>query len=201
MENIIEEYYKNNAQKLRKIVFKILRKFGGISEKDYDDFYSLANEVFAISIKSFDPNKCGFDGFLRSNLTKRIITEIRDRNRGKRSNTKVNRNEDGEITYKFLPDLSLDAPLITCNESEGNITIEDIIVDDFNMYEAIWGESKTIKYERYLAALPKRARKIADLLGNSHTPSEIKTLLHITDKQYSEAMYCIKASEYISLLY
>ena len=50
-DKILDGYYKDNAQKLRAIVDKLLRDFGGISQKDYDDFYSLANAVFAGALK------------------------------------------------------------------------------------------------------------------------------------------------------
>ena len=39
MDQIIFAYYADNAQKLRRIVDKILFKFGGLSNKDVDDFY------------------------------------------------------------------------------------------------------------------------------------------------------------------
>ena len=43
---LLEEYYAQNAKKIRNMVDKILSGFGGVTQKDYDDFYSLANEVF-----------------------------------------------------------------------------------------------------------------------------------------------------------
>lgn len=42
---LLEEYYAQNAKKIRNMVDKILSGFGGVTQKDYDDFYSLANEV------------------------------------------------------------------------------------------------------------------------------------------------------------
>ena len=65
--NILDLYYADNAKKLRNTVDKILFKFGGLSNKDKDDFYSLANEVFVDVIKRYDRTK-SFDGFLYSCL-------------------------------------------------------------------------------------------------------------------------------------
>ena len=79
-DKILDGYYKDNAQKLRAIVDKLLRDFGGISQKDYDDFYSLANAVFAGALKQYDAAR-DFDGFLYSCLSNRIKTEITRRNR------------------------------------------------------------------------------------------------------------------------
>ena len=46
MEQILTGYYEDNGRKLRGTVNQILSGFGGIWDKDMDDFYSLANEVF-----------------------------------------------------------------------------------------------------------------------------------------------------------
>ena len=51
MEQILHAYYDDNAKKLHRVVDRILLKYGGVPEKDLDDFYSLANEVFADAIK------------------------------------------------------------------------------------------------------------------------------------------------------
>ena len=51
MEELLEAYYADNAKKLRRLVDKILSKFGGLSDKDRDDFYSLANEVFVDAMR------------------------------------------------------------------------------------------------------------------------------------------------------
>lgn len=83
MEQILVTYYSNNAKKLHNTVDKILLKFGGISGKDVDDFYSLANEVFVDVMRRYDGTQ-SFDGFLYSCLLNKIKTEITRRNREKR---------------------------------------------------------------------------------------------------------------------
>ena len=83
MEQILITYYAENAKKLHKIVDKILLKFGGLSNKDLDDFYSLANEVFVDVMKRYDKSQ-SFDVFLYSCLSNKIKTEITKRNREKR---------------------------------------------------------------------------------------------------------------------
>ena len=83
MESVILEYYDKNGRRLRKIVNNILARFGGISQKDYDDFYSLANEVFVEAMRKYD-DSCKFDTYLFSCLTNQIKTEMTRRNRRKR---------------------------------------------------------------------------------------------------------------------
>ena len=59
-KSILEDYYSDNARKLHKVVDKILVKFGGLSDKDMDDFYSLANEVFVDVMKRYDDKGCRY---------------------------------------------------------------------------------------------------------------------------------------------
>ena len=83
LQPYINTYYADNARKLHKVVDKILFKFGGLSNKDMDDFYSLANEVFVQAMRRYDHTQ-SFDGFLYSCLSNKIMTEITRRNREKR---------------------------------------------------------------------------------------------------------------------
>ena len=87
MEHIVNLYYADNAKKLHGMVDKILLKFGGISNKDKDDFYSLANEVFMYAVRDYDKSQ-SFDRFLYSCLYKKFCTEMTSRKRDKRC-TKV----------------------------------------------------------------------------------------------------------------
>ncbi|RKI35558.1 hypothetical protein D7V96_26800, partial [bacterium D16-59] len=75
MEQIINSYYADNAKKLHRIVDRILLKFGGLSDKDKDDFYSLANEVFVDALGRYDGVQ-PFDGFLYVCLSNKIMSEI-----------------------------------------------------------------------------------------------------------------------------
>lgn len=59
--DILDAYYADDAKKLHRMVDKILCKFGGLSSKDTDDFYSLANEVFVNVLKRYDHGQ-SFDG-------------------------------------------------------------------------------------------------------------------------------------------
>ena len=54
---ILDTYYTDNARKLHRVVDRILSKFGGLNYKDMDDFYSLANEVFADVIRKYDDSQ------------------------------------------------------------------------------------------------------------------------------------------------
>ena len=43
---ILDTYYSDNAKKLHNTVDKILLKFGGLSNKDLDDFYFFIGLLF-----------------------------------------------------------------------------------------------------------------------------------------------------------
>ncbi|MDE7062137.1 MAG: hypothetical protein K2O73_02705, partial [Lachnospiraceae bacterium] len=83
MEAVLTTYYADNARKLHRMVDKILLKFGGLSDKDMDDFYSLANEVFVDVMRRYDHAQ-PFEVFLYSCLSNRIKTEMTRRHREKR---------------------------------------------------------------------------------------------------------------------
>ena len=95
-KSILEDYYSDNARKLHRTVDKILRRFGGLSDKDMDDFYSLANEVFVDAMRRYD-NEQSFDGFLYSCLSNKVMTEITRRNREKRKADRLSTSLDAAV--------------------------------------------------------------------------------------------------------
>ena len=81
----LEEYCDNEMKKLNQLCYPILIKIGGLSEKDYEDFYSIALDALTDSVIRFNDSKnCQFKTFLIGNIKRKFITEIRDRNRYKR---------------------------------------------------------------------------------------------------------------------
>ena len=130
-DNLLEEYYTQNARKLRRMVDRILRRFSGISQKDYDDFYSLANEVFTGALRRFDGTQ-SFEGFLYACLFNRIKTEFTKRNREKRKTD--------------TQSVSLDTPV-----GDGESVLGDMLESDFNM------EAELEKKEYMDRAVPGRA--------------------------------------------
>ena len=90
IDQILFMYCDNNMAKLKRICQPMIVKIGGISNKDYDDFYSIALDVLNDTALRYDEDKeCNFDGFLASNIKRKFNTEIRDRNRGKRIPAKM----------------------------------------------------------------------------------------------------------------
>lgn len=183
MEQILNSYYADNARKLLRVVDRILFKFGGLSYKDRDDFYSLANEVFADVLRRYDDSK-SFDGFLYSCLSNKIMTEMTRRNRQKRQADRMA--------------VSIDAPL---GDEDGN-TLGELIADSFNMEAEIFGEVDmlALKLERYMERLSRRQKKVLELLAFCYRVEEIRRMLHMTQREYEDALECIRSYENIKIL-
>lgn len=184
MDEILCAYYADNAKRLHKIVDGILLQFGGLSDKDKDDFYSLANEVFVNVMRKYD-DKQPFENFLYSCLARKIKAEITRRNRYKRKTDMLS--------------ISIDMPV----GGKEDRMIADILVADFDMDKAIFGEdgAESTKIEKYLGQLTKRQRKIVELLMDSYGAGEIQKMLCMTKREYADAMSGIHAYENISVLF
>ena len=184
-DKILDGYYKDNAQKLRAIVDKLLRDFGGISQKDYDDFYSLANAVFAGALKQYDAAR-DFDGFLYSCLSNRIKTEITRRNRIKRR---------ADMTA-----ISIDTPI----GGESGATIGDTLQSEFDITKEIDRETglfRDDKVVRYLDRIPVRTRQILEMKMESISASDIKKILKLSDKDYERSYRQARFFDYMSILF
>jgi len=185
MERILITYYANNARKLHKVVDKILLKFGGLTDKDLDDFYSLANEVFTDVMRRYDDSQ-SFDAFLYSCLLNKIKTEITRRNREKRKADRMS--------------ISIDTPV---GDSE-NSTIGDMICDDFSIEKEIFeknDEGYSRKMLLYLSKLSDLQKEVLRLNIAGYLPNEIREELHITDKQYNDCQTAIHSYRNVSVLF
>lgn len=183
---ILETYYADNARKLHRTVDKILSKFGGLSDKDRDDFYSLANEVFVHALKRYDYLR-SFDGFLYSCLSNKIKTDITKRNRWKRRADRMS--------------VSLDA---VSGGGDGNSLLE-FTASDFDTFEEVIRRQGNGRYhdkvQRYLARLSNQQVNILNLLIDGYRPNEIQRLLEITPGQYADDMQTMRSYENIKILF
>lgn len=185
MDQVLNTYYVNNAKKLHSTVDKILLKFGGLSNKDLDDFYSLANEVFVDVLRRYDGSQ-SFDGFLYFCLSNKIKTEITRRNREKR---KVDRMS-----------IPIDAPI----GDDENSTVGDMIADDFNIEKEIFDKKEEGYSKRmllYLSKLSNIQKEILRLNIAGYLPNEIREELHISEKEYADCYAAIHSYRNVSLLF
>lgn len=183
----INGYYADNAKKLHRMVDKILVKFGGLSNKDLDDFYSLANEVFVDVLKRYDGIQ-PFDGFLYACLSNKIMTEITKRNREKRKADRMA--------------VSLDA----VSGDDEDCCLLDFMASDFDTFdEAVKsqenGQYQDNKVQMYISRLSDRQVNILNLLVDGFRPNEIRRILEISPKEYTADMQIMRSYENVKILF
>lgn len=184
MEQILALYYADNAKRLHGMVDRLVLKFGGLSDKDMDDFYSLANEVFVDVMKKHDSLQ-SFDRLLYACLSNRIKTEITKRNREKRKADRMA--------------VSLDTLI---NEEE-NAALEELLADSFNVEEIVFEKNEEGYSNRMLAYLDKLSglqKKVLKLMTEGYLPHEIKQELHLSEKQYTNCNAAIHSYRNVSVL-
>ena len=161
MEQILNDYYADNAKKLHSVVDKIIcKKYGGKTDKDMSEFYSVATDVFAdiLTRNRYDSSKGDFDGFLYGALDLAIIDEFKRQNRDKRK-AKIEVEIDGEVKRVPVQDVYLYAPI---GEDE-NSTIGDTLSDQRGVEDIFFEESEEYfspKIELYLSKLSNLQREV-----------------------------------------
>ena len=184
MKSIVDSYFTDNAKQLYSMVDKILFKLHFV-DVDKNDFYSLSNEVFMYAVRDYDLTK-SFDGFLYSCLYKKFCSEMTRRNREKRKADRMS--------------ISIDTPI---GDDESS-TIGDMIAGNFTIEKELFEKEKREEWRRevkeYLNGLSPLQRKIAFLLSDDNTPSEICEELHITIKHFENSVKRILSDEKIKPL-
>ncbi|MDE6364302.1 MAG: hypothetical protein K2L86_08585 [Lachnospiraceae bacterium] len=183
---ILDDYYADNARKLHRVVDRILSKFGGLTYKDTDDFYSLANEVFADVIKRYDCEQ-SFDGFLYSCLSYKIMSEITKRNREKRKADRLS--------------ISLEAT----NDKGKDYSLLDCIPSDFDTFEEASKRQENGHYcnkvQQYISKLSNQQVNILNLLIDGYKPFEIRRILEMSPKEYENNMQIMRCYENVRVLF
>ena len=184
MQQIINEYYQDNAKKLRGIVDKILFKLK-FHDVDNEDFYSLANEIFVDVLKRYDASK-DFNGFLYSCLVNKFKTEMTRRNRYKRQTDKMALSWEEKV-----------------GNDDKNVTIGELIADK-NTVESDFFEEREETYSKkmstYLGKLSNLQKEVLRLISIGFMPNEILKELHINQKMYEDCYNAIHSYRNTSIL-
>ena len=156
MSDYLEYYYANNGEKLKKMVDGIIVNFGGIYDKDKDDFYSIGNEVFVSALKTYKDGKQSFGSYLRNCISNKVKTEISRRNATKRK---------AEIESLDCEDSPID------------------VVDDKDFEEELLSEESA---REMFESLSKTGQKIIKLRIQNKSDVEIRKELGLTNRQFEE---------------
>lgn len=183
---ILDKYYADNAKRLHRVVDKILSRFGGLSNKDIDDFYSLANEVFTDVLRRYD-NVQSFDNFLYSCLLNKIMSEITKRNREKR---KADRQS-----------ISLNVT----KKDDDECYLLDFLPSDFDTFDEVCKrqdkEQFQDKVQMYISKLSNQQVNILNLLMDGYKPNEIRQILQISLEEYTDNLKIMRSYENVKILF
>ena len=192
-QDTINFYHDNNMAMLRKICDPIIYR-KGVSLMDYDELYDVASDTLLESLGTYDESKGSqFSTYLKGNINRAFYDWTRDNRRFKRCNLTEERDENGNLAkdkngkqkYVVIADISIDAPIGDDSES----TLADMLPSGFDLEAELAEEigiSSGSKMEKYLS--------------EGYKPSEIKELLHISEKEYSDCMMAIRAYKNIKIL-
>ena len=173
---------KDNEQN-NKHIFE--RKERGITQADYDDFYSIALEVLSQSVERYDENTgCTFAAYYTGNVERRYINELR------RRNTKGRRSEYGMVD-------SLDRCV-----GEDGLRLADTIASDFDVFDEVMEHEgcNSDSMMIYLSRLSIIQRAVLIMMAEGYSSDEIKEALAIDARQYRESIAAIRAYENIRVL-
>ena len=205
IEMTIQELYKNNQYKLRQMCNKEMARFGGISQKDYDDFYSRAGYEISRARKRYDSSKGkSFIEYISGVIKKAVWKEMTDKNRNKRQliMEKEEKDVNGNILKikEYVPTLSIDTPI----SNENDLVLSDTLQSDFNMDTALEeriGNFYNDNIEEYLKNLSDLQRMIVKQIMNGYSFSDIKKMYKLTDKQFQDSWNIICSYEKKRVLY
>lgn len=203
-ELLINEYMKNDMQKLKKITYHIFKGFN-IPNSEHDELYDKAMNILMESAVSYDENnEANFNTFLIGNIKRKVSTWYRDNyQRGKRKN--LLRDENGNIVYEIdsngkktpviISDISFDAPA-----SDDDVDLNEKIASDFNIEnESKINFSNDEKVTEFMDSLSSIQRKILELKMDGYGANEIKEKLNISDVEYQKYMKQIRTNEKLEL--
>lgn len=203
IESAIERLYANGQYKLKQICNKEMMRFGGISQKDHDCFYSRAGLEISVAMKNnrYDPTKGENPmDFLVGIIKRSVLKEMTDRNRGKRQNfIEIEEvDKEGNVIKKkqFVPTISIDAPV----DEENGITIKDTLQSDFDMGKELSEDFKDGRIENFLNGLSKIQKQIAEMIMQNFSAIEIKKKLKLSDKGYADNFNSLKSFKNINIL-
>lgn len=189
MGTYLDFYCSDNNRELKKIVNPILMKqFGWIPQKDYDDFYGKMSDVVFDCEKHFSSEKIknkNFKSFLTACIRNKIKSQVTYMHRNKR----CMKDENGNPIY----DISIDAPI----DDESNSIFEEYLRSDCNIERELIDTVNSEKIERCLNLLPKIERIILTMLMKGDPIFEIKEKLNISDKKFNEYMESIRENKNI----
>lgn len=185
--SILEYYYKDNAKMLRHLILKILQGYGGISQKDYDDFFSIGNLTFTECLRNYD-GRSSFHHFLKVCLSNQIKDEITKRNAFKRTTDKMAISLSTELSEEKGESIVLGEVIAS------PYSIENELIESYRVKDTAKSLSDTTYLVKYqfnndllqdvYGLLPLKEKEILILLYHGYHMNEITKILNINEAHY-----------------
>lgn len=169
--------YYCSKDRLRNMVDRIILKhYGWIPQKEYDDFYSIAGQTLWYCEQKFDGTKGkDFEKYLVDSLYRKFKTQITFLNRKKRcSNSSV---------------LSIEKII----DDESDLTIGDMIATKED------NELSPLA-QRYIDSLSKIQKQVAELIMIGYEAGSIKAKLGLSNERYAMIFQRMRTEEKIEPL-
>ena len=181
-------YFNSNGGKkpeVEKIVDKILVRFGGISDADLDDFYSLAGLVFTQIIENYDPEKkVPFKSYFTRCLRNKVMETISARN-----------------AYKRRADREAISMSTKINSADDDIEIGETIADPKTEVEdRVFSEILSDSTTQFLSRLTRKQRQMADLIMRGAEEKDIMREMNLTYAEYNRILNSMREFELASIL-
>ena len=185
VEETLEYLYRDDAKALRQMCDRELKRFSGISQKDFDDFYSRVgcDIAQAITLNKYDPNTGkSFLEYVAGIIRFSVRKEMSYRNRMKRQTT-VSSLDDGLWDKQYLHDISLDSPT---DGHQGKDWAEKIEGDsDVRSDEMIY--DSVLSHFKF-----RKERKIVTYLIEGYTQDSIAQKMGITPRRVTGIITSIR---------
>ena len=211
---ICEEYCKNDLKLLRKSCHKMILKKNLDGNEFYEDLLDEAMFVLIESVLTYDKEKNSrFEGYFKSNLARSFYDWSRDQNRQSRTNYLCNENgivevkdkEDGKTRPVILPNVKLDAPVMT-DKDGSELGVHEVVGDGFDLEEFICDQERG-EYDKwhpetkeFLHNLSPLQRKIILMIADRYEREEICEILHISVHTYDNSFKRICRNKNIYLI-
>ena len=186
---ILQPYCENDMQLLKRISKSIFMRFNeSLTKADYDDFYSIANMTLWQAYNNYNPDMgISFDSFLHTCLQKKFKTELTHRHRQKR------------ILNQLA--ISLDAT----NEDGEECNLLNYIPSDFDTFEEVIRRQDKEQYQdrvkQYISKLSNQQVNILNLLIDGYKANEIRQILDISAKEYTDDLQFMRSFKNVKILF
>ena len=174
---VCQFYCGNEMARLKKLCDPLIRNYGGVTDSEHDDFYSIANETVWRAAVTFDESiNDSFEKYLIECLDNRFKSIITKKNRKKR--------------IPRLNMVDIDAKITEDSQN----TFADILDSGYDLMKEI-PELRDNGMEIFMSKLSRKQKKICDLIMQGYKKGEIVQILNISIRRYDTCLDVLKNYE------